>query len=409
MGKGTGQGRPLGTTILAIALTALLFFVACGGAAPPEQKRQEVRIGWISALTGPIAAAAQYAHWVFEDYVKYANDENLVPGVTLILDWEDARLDLIRELSAYRRMVDRGDPIIIGIADAAAFTKVVTKDQVPLLNMSILPESLYPPTWSYTVYPLFEESFCVWAQWVMDNWKEDRPPRVALVGPDEVSGPPSMERAKPYVEALGMHLLPSEIIPWVPIDSTTQLLRIEDQKADYVFICGISSTAVPILRDAERLGLLEEIVFAGAENTQSTAMLAAMGPTVEGYAAPRVYPWQETEYPGIKLLQDIRTRYGATFDFQGDEANSLAFVVVAVEAVKRAVENEGYENLSGPVLKEALDSLTDFDFYGIKKLSYSPQDHRGTNTARIYVVQKGRPVPASDWLVTPMLTPEELD
>ena len=109
------------------------------------------------------------------------------------------------------------------------------------------------------------------------------------------------------------------------------------------------------------------------------------------------------------MLQDIRTRYGATFDFQGDEANSLAFVVVAVEAVKRAVENEGYENLSGPVLKEALDSLTDFDFYGIKKLSYSPQDHRGTNTARIYVVQKGRPVPASDWLVTPMLTPEELD
>ncbi|UCG82489.1 MAG: ABC transporter substrate-binding protein [Dehalococcoidia bacterium] len=408
MGDRMAKGKGVGIAILAVALAALLLFTACGPATRPTEKEKVVRIGWISALTGPAAGPNQYAHWVIEDYIKYANDENLVPGVTLVLDWEDGMLDLVRELSAYRKMVDRGDPIIIGIADAAAFRKIVEKDQTPLLNMAISPESIYPPSWTYSVYPLWEESFSVWAQWVVDNWKEGRPPRVGLIGPDEVSGPPSMERAKPYVEELGMEMLPSELIPWVPLDTTTQLLRLKDREADYIYICAIWTTAVPVLKDAERLGLLKDIQFSGAENTQSQGLLKAMGATVEGYAAPRIYPWwQETDYPGIKLLQDMRRRYGGRFDFQGDEANTLAFVVVAVEAAKRAVEKVGYENLDGPAVKEGLDSLRDFDVYGIKTISYTPEDHRGTDTAKIYMIQGGQPVPVSDWIVAPMLMPEE--
>jgi len=406
MGKGTVDGRPLGITILAVALTAILLFAACGQPSQPAQKEQSVRIGFIDALTGPVAGPTQYAHWVIEDYVKYANDENLVPGVTIVLDWSDARLELPLEVSAYRRMTDRGAPIVTGLADAAAFMKIVEKDEIPLLNWAISPESIYPPSWTYSVFPLWEESFSVWCEWIMQDWREDRPPKVGLIGPDEVSGPPSMERAKSYVEGLGVELLPSEIIPWVPIDTTPQLLRLKDRGADYIFICAIWSTAVPILKDAERLGLLDEIKFAGAENTQSTGLLAAMGPVVEGYAAPRVYPWwQETQYPGIKLIQDLRKRYGGRFDFGGDEANSLAYPVVAVEAIKRAVETVGYENVDGPAVKAGIDSLRDFDYYGIKTLSYTPEDHRGTNTAKIYIVQGGQPVPVSDWIVAPMLPP----
>jgi branched-chain amino acid transport system substrate-binding protein len=404
MAKGKGSG----IAILAIVLAALLLLTACGPAAQSTEGEKVVRIGWVTALTGPAAGPVQYAHWVIEDYIKYANDENLVPGVTLVLDWEDGRLDLVRELSAYRKMIDRGDPIIIGIVDAAGFMDIVEKDQTPLLNMAICPESIYPPSWTYCVFPLWEESFSVWAQWVVDNWEEDRPPRVGLVGPDEVSGPPSVERAKPYVEELGMELLPSELIPWVPLDTTTQLLRLMAHEADYIYLCTIWSGAVPILKDAERLGLMEDIQFAGAEASLAQGLLRAMGATIEGYTTPRSYPWaMEMDYPGVKLVHDMRKRYGGSLDFQGTEAQTLAFPVVAVEAVRRAVENVGYENLDGLAVKEGLDSLSDFDVYGVQKISYTPEDRRGTDTARIYVIQGGTPVPVSDWMVVPMLMPEE--
>jgi hypothetical protein len=39
-------------------------------------------------------------------------------------------------------------------------------------------------------------------------------------------------------------------------------------------------------------------------------------------------------------------------------------------------------------------------------IKFSTEDRRGTNTARIYVIQSGTPVPVSDWMVVPMLMPE---
>ena len=39
-------------------------------------------------------------------------------------------------------------------------------------------------------------------------------------------------------------------------------------------------------------------------------------------------------------------------------------------------------------------------------IRFSTEDRRGTNTARIYVIQGGTPVPVSDWMVAPMLMPE---
>ena len=114
----------------------------------------------------------------------------------------------------------------------------------------------------------------------------------------------------------------------------------------------------------------------------------------------------ELDYPGVKLVHDMRERYGGSLDFQGTEAQTLAFPVVAVEAVKRAVEKVGYENLDGLAVKEGLDSLRDFDVCGVQEISYTPEDRRGTDTARIYVIQGGTPVPVSDWMVAPMLMPE---
>ena len=66
----------------------------------------------------------------------------------------------------------------------------------------------------------------------------------------------------------------------------------------------------------------------------------------------------------------------------------------------------GYENLDGVAIKEAPDSFNDFDYYGIKQITYTPEDHRGWNRARIYQVQGGEAVPISEWKNTPMIMPE---
>ena len=91
---------------------------------------------------------------------------------------------------------------------------------------------------------------------------------------------------------------------------------------------------------------------------------------------------------------------GTTSDIHAIEAGA-----VAVEAVKRAIETVGYENLNGASVKTAMDSMKNFDVYGLKRISYTPQDHRGSTMVRIYQVKGGKVVPVSDWQEAPMIVP----
>jgi len=108
----------------------------------------------------------------------------------------------------------------------------------------------------------------------------------------------------------------------------------------------------------------------------------------------------------MKLLQDLRRQYGRRFDFTGDDAHGFVMAAVGCEAVRRAVEEVGYEKLDGAAVKRGLDSMKSFDVYGIKTIAYPPDDHRGSAATRIYRVQNGDVVPVSDWLTAPMIQPE---
>jgi len=403
MKDGVLKGR--WAAVLAVVVALVLVVAACGPAPAGTAATQKVvRIGSLEQLTGGAAAATAYAHQGQADYFEYANDQELIPGVRIDYLWADTGLQVAQEISTYRKFLDQDVPFILAILSVEHFKKLVDKDHVPMLAYVPTADVIYPPGWLYAMYPTWAESFAVWGKWVMDNWKEDRPPKLALMGTDEVSGVRALDEAIPYVESLGIEFLPTEYVGWVPIDSTTQLLRLAQQEVDYVFICPIWTTALPILRDAERLGLTDQIKFAGLENTQSVGMIEALGPALDGYTAPRTVPWyEETEIPGIQLLHELRQRGGSGLGYQGDDSHPVVAAAIAVEAVRRAIEDVGYENLDGAAVKAALDSFDDFDVYGLVQISYTPEDHRGWNKARVYQVKDGKVMPASDWMEAPMI------
>jgi ABC-type branched-subunit amino acid transport system substrate-binding protein len=395
-------------TIVALALTALLLFTACApGLTAPAGEEKVVEIGAIVALTGPVGGPCSYPFYALQDYLDYFDDENGIPGVTLELVWVDGATIEDREISAYRRFVDRGIPFIISITEAEMFRACTEKDEIPIICLAQTEGIMYPPCWLYSIYVTWAESYAVWCEWIVDNWKGDRPPRVVVLGPDTVAGPHAIEPARSYVENLGIEMLPSEFVAgYAPLDTSSELLRIEQNGADYVYIVPLWSLAAIVLRDAARLGLVSELRFGGLENTQGLKLLEQVGASAEGYTSPRTGPWVgETQIPGMKLLHDLRPKYGRPYDFAGDEQNGTVAIMVACEVVKRALEEVGYENLDGVAIKRTLDSMKDFDCDGIKRITYTPEDHRGWNRARIYQVQDGDVVPISDWLEAPMITP----
>jgi len=391
--------------ILAIAMTGLLMAAACAGtpAQPVEQK--VVEIADIAPLTGPSASAEQLVLQGMQDYVTYFNDEIGIPDVTVKLLWADVGFDVPKFISAYRRFSDRGLPILFSdvTAPLEALKPVFEEDEMPFIAATTTSTLIHPPGWIYCTMPTFGEVATAVLDYFMENWTEERPARVAFIGPDSSFGRAPSEECVEYANSIGMEVLPWEFAGYVVIDATPQLLRMKDQGVDLVYIQDIVSAAGPILRDAERLGLSDEMQFGGIEFNLGNTLIEMAGPASEGYLAPRTTPWfDETDIPGIKILVETQEKLHGKVKSDPEYMGGWLAGAIMCEAVNRGIDAVGYENLDGPALKNALDNMSNFDA-GIAIVSYSPEQRRASRMVATYQIKNGKIVRVSDWHESPML------
>ena len=394
--------KGLGIAILAIALVALLVVTAC--APPPVAEKKTAEFLWILPITGAASASSQLMVLAGEDYVRYFNEQEVIPGVQIELLWRDTGFQYSLGLSHYERVVAAGiplidieeSPLLFGLKDRLA------RDEVALFTVAGYHELMYPTVgWIYSVTPAMSEQAAVALQYFMENWKEERSPRLVLLGLDAVFGNQS-RWASGYARSLGFEVLPTELVPHIVLDATTILLRLKDEGADLVHIQTLPAASMPILRDAERLGLAGQIRFAGHSSTMGEKVIEQAVAASEGYLIPRAYPWfDETEVPGIKLMIDNQMKYHGNVQREGEYFTGWVGAAVSCEAIRRAIENVGYENLDGLAIKEALDGMKDFDVHGLTSITYKPDDHRGTTKMAVYEVRSGKMVRASDWREAP--------
>ncbi len=388
------KGKGLG--VLAVALTALLLVTACAPpTTPPVGEKKVVEIGEIEPLTGGGGTAVQPAFEAFQAYVKYFNEENGIPGVTVKVAWRDYGTVPTRFISAYRTLVDRGVPVIYTNTPSAleGIKPQLEKDQMPLVLGGVAGFTVYPPGWIFAVWSTPGEAASAVLDYFMQNWKEERPPRLQLFIMEGVYGREPVEEMTKYAESIGFEVLPLEVSGFVVIDAVPQLLRIQERGADLVYLNQIITGAGPILRDAERLGLEDKMQFSGNEFIQGEPLIKYAPVAAEGFLAPRSLPWVDaTEIPGVKTMTDRQLKW------HGEPVYMSGWVygTIMCEVVRRAVEEVGYENVDGPAVKRVLESMKDFDVDGMVKITWGPEDRRGSQSQALYQVQGGKVVRITD-------------
>ena len=403
MKNGMMKGKRVGITILAVAATVALLLTSC--APGPTVEEKVVKVAASYPMTGAGASSMQLQEGGIEDYFRYFNEQEVIPGVRVQLSWADDFLSVTQIYSNYARFVERGMPLIfmeqqgavIGLKDRAE------KDQVVLfVAASGYQEVYYPePGWRYAVSPSIAEQAAALARYFMENWQEERAPRLAFIGMDTPWGL-EPEYATGYCQGLGFEVLPLELTPFVTLDATTILLRLKESGADLVYIQALPMAVGPILRDAERLGIAGQMTFAGHQSGMGERVVQMAGVASEGYLIPRLFPWfNETEVPGIKLILDTQMKYHGKEMREGEVTFGWVAGPVVCEAIRRAIENVGYENLDGAAVKEALDSIKDFDVYGLATVTYEPDDHRGVTKVAIHRIENGKMVRVTDWQEVP--------
>jgi ABC-type branched-subunit amino acid transport system substrate-binding protein len=395
--------------VLPIALTALLLVSACAPAPiTPPSGEKVVEVGDLTPLTGGASSAEQPCHQGRLDYVRYFNEEIGIPGVTIKVVWLDMGREMGRFISGYRVLVDRQVPLIFSNDTTSLETlrSNFEKDQIPFVTGSATGPGVYPPGWIYCATSTFGEATTAVFDYFMQNWKEERPPRLQFFSSDSPFGRGPAEEGSKYAESIGFEVLPIELAGYVVIDATPQLLRIQEHEADLVYIQNIIPAAGPIMRDVERLGLHEKMQFSGNEYAVGETLIIMAPVAVEGFLTPKGLPWfDETEIPGVKTMVDRQLQYHGKVQELPEYAGGWVYGAIMCEAVERALEEVGYENLDGPAVKRALESMKDFDIDGMVKITFGPERRRGSRSFAAYQVQGGNLVRVSDWRDVPILVP----
>jgi hypothetical protein len=215
---------------------------------------------------------------------------------------------------------------------------------------------------------------------------------------DELYGRSPAAEATPYAESIGYEVLPLEVSPHVVVDAIPQLIRIQGREADLVYIQHIISGAGPIMRDVERLGLQDDMQFAGTEWVCGDRLMEFSPVGTAGFLSPRALPWfDETDIPGVKTMVDTITEYHGQVTRVPEAIAGWGYGAIVCEAARRAVEEVGVENVDGPAMKRALESFQDFDVDGMVKFTFGPEDRRGCTSYAVYQIQGGKIVRVTDY------------
>jgi len=393
-------------TVLAAAMAASILTTACAPPATQSSSNERVvEVANICPITGPTAAPEQIGLGAMQDYVRYFNEHNGIPGVEVELLWTDNAYEVSRWISAYRRYVARGIPLFYS-DDTISMKGMLAqfeKNQTPFVTGSAAPTVLFPPGWVYCPTATNGECSTAVIEYFMENWNESTPPKVVYMGENNQLGKGAAEEATPYAESLGYEVLPYIWMPFVVVDGTPQVIRLRELGADLAMLQSILPAVGPILKDADRLGIGSDVQFGGFEFSMGESLVKMVGPACDGYMVPRTTPWfTETDVPGIRKIREVQQEYHGTVREDPEYMGGWVGGAILCEALRRAIETEGCDDVDGAAVKAELDAMAGFDVDGLTRIDFTTQ-RRGSLSNAVYQIQDGTIVRVSNWIEVPML------
>ena len=359
---------------LAAVSIGLVLALLLGSVVPAKAAEERaVKIGLHGAFTGPLASSGVFFGEGALDYVRHLNEvQGGIDGVRVEIPWEDTKALVAQSMSAHKRFKEKGvvAELIVETGPCEVLAPIAQRDKTPILYEGGPSEGMLtsPLRWVFGVVFSVDAWGTACAYWIEDRvWAEERPPRIGIVIFDVAAVRSVMEGVKRYADELGYEFIGYETVPLLaPIDTTVEWLRMAAREPDWVIIACYASSLVTVVKDVARLEIAKKgIGLITSPAALDEVMVRIIGKDSEGLYSSQCYPSPtvETELPEMKVLLEAAKKY------RGYEPEKMTtwYVVgwtnamVAVEAIRLAIEKVGIENLSGQSVRDALASIKDFD------------------------------------------------
>jgi branched-chain amino acid transport system substrate-binding protein len=371
-------------------ITGVAMAIICAGLTAAVQAK-DIKVGAAINLTGPASTWGQFHAKGHQDYFTYVNEvKGGVAGNKIELILVDTGYKVPEAVAAVRKFAvqDKVDMIATWSAGAGLAAKpIIKRYKIPTINYSTAWEILQEPIdYMYLPFGSYKLDCYAVLEYISAIHKGDGPPKVGLLTYNNAYGRSIHKPSTEYAKTKNIEIVSIEEFPSKTVDLTTELLRLKNKGADYVFIQMLPAAIISAFKSADRIDY--DPMFLGTW-TSTDPDFFKMG---EGLIRDRLkmqfpggLPVDDSE--GIKTMKELWARYKTVNSFDTAYWEGVVVAMVMERAFVRA--NELYGKIDAETINKAMESFTNEDFGGlVPNITYTKDDHGASFTARIVQVHE---------------------
>jgi branched-chain amino acid transport system substrate-binding protein len=352
---------------------------------------KDIKVGAAMNLTGPASTWGQYHAKGQQDYFRYVNEvKGGVKGNKIKMITVDTAYKAPEAVAAVRKfaMTEKVDMIATWSAGEGIQAKPLLQQyKIPAINYSTAWEILLPPVdYMYLPFGNYKLDCQAVLEYISAIHKGPGAPKVGLLTYNNPYGRSIHEPTKEYAKQKKIEIVSIEEFPPQTVDLTTELLRLKQRGAQYVFVQMLPAAIISTLKSADRIGYNPQVIGTWT-STDPDFFKNGKGLIKDRVKMQFCGGLPSDKAPGMKVMEELWKRYKTVDSFDTAYWEGVVVGMIMERAFIRAQEKFG--SISPENINKAMETFRNEDFGGIvPNVTYTKADHGASFKARIVQIHE---------------------
>ncbi len=371
-----------------VTLAALALSASLAGAQQQGVSKDEILLGSIQDLSGPIAGFGKQVRQGMVLAVEELNEQGGINGRKIKLAVEDSAYDPKKAVLAAQKLVNQDKIFMmvghIGTAQNMAAMPVQFEKNVV---------NFFPVTAAREMYEPFHKLKYAFAAPYYDQMLEHVPnlvkqknaKKVCTIYQDDDFGLEVLKGAEDGLKTIGMQFTEKTSFKRGATDFSSQVQKMQSSGCDFVVLGTLIRETIGTIGTARKLGY--NPTFVGSQGAYTDLIHKLGGPAMNGLYASMTIQNPYTE--GLSgPIQFWANKYKTKFN--EDPTVFAAYGYIAINSFASAANKTG-KNLTTDSFIKTMDTMTySADIFGSAASSFSATKRLGSNASRLSQIQDGK-------------------